>query len=299
MEFLFDRLLNDTGCADISCLRAADLATIQQGNVNIPFPGNSADPLPLWSWLPVTEGPGGMVTENLYDSFEAGRFVKVPLLVGNVNDEGTVFVTNASSPADVSSFLKANFPNLNEEQLAIINEAYPLMAPLPRHAAYFPSLAAAYGENTFTCPGNALAGAMARFLGAEQVWNYRFNVQDPDNIAAGFGVPHVLESAAIFGPGNSGAFAQSYLTINAPIVPVTMMYVISFVRSLSPNTYKLDSAPTWEAWGTAGSGMWEEFGYEAGNRLKLQTNATVMERVPHDQAGRCMLWKQLSDTTQQ
>lgn len=310
MEFLFDQLLNDTGCAssnrstgsDIACLRSADLATIQKGNVDIPFPGNSANPLPLWSWLPVTEGEGGLVTANLYDSFETGHFVKVPLLVGNVNDEGTVFVTNASSPAEVSAFLKANYPNLNEEQLSVINEAYPLMVPLPRHAAYFPSLAAAYGENTFTCPGNALAGAMARFLSADQVWNYRFNVQDPDNIAAGFGVPHVLESAAIFGPGNSGGFAQSYLTTNAAIVPVTMMYAISFVRSLDPNTYKLETAPTWEAWGEIGRGssLWRGgFGHERGNRLKLQTNTTAMEQVPQDQAKRCMLWKHLSDTTQQ
>lgn len=303
MEFLFDSLLDATDCADIACLRAADLATIQKGNVDVPFPGNGADPLPLWSWLPVTEGAGGFVTENLYDSFEAGRFVKVPLVVGNVNDEGTVFAPNASSPAEVASFLKANFPGLSTEQLAVVNKAYPLMEPLPKHAAYFPSAAAAYGENTFTCPGNTLAGAMARFLGADQVWNYRFNVQDPDNIANGIGVPHVLESAAIFGPGNSGGFAESYLTINAPIVPVTMMYVISFVRSLDPNTYKLDSAPTWDAWGDSGraSSPWGGFlpGHDIGNRLKLQTNATVMEQVPRDQAARCMLWKHLSDTTQQ
>lgn len=307
MEFLFDDLLNTTGCTPsgedddtgLSCLRSVDLATIQKGNVQIPFPEDTADGTPLWSWLPVTEGEGGLVTDNLYDSFESGRFVPVPLLVGDVTDEGTVFVSNASSPAEVSSFLKANYPNLSAEQLDMINEAYPLMDPLPQHAAYFPSLAAAYGETTFTCPGNALAGAMARFLGADQVWNYRFNVQDPDNIAAGLGVPHVMESTAIFGPGNAGGFAQSYLTTNAAIVPVTMMYVISFIRSLNPNTYKLDSAPTWEAWGNIGHDTWGEFGRERGNRLKLQTNATAMEEVPHDQARRCLMWKYLSNTMEQ
>lgn len=301
MEFLFDRLLNDTGClpaadngsgnASMSCLRSADLTAIQKGNVDIPFPGTSADTIPLWSWLPVTEGEGGMVTENLYDAFETGHFVKVPLVVGNDNDEGTVFASNASSPSEVSNFLKANYPNLSTEQLDTINEAYPLMDPLPQHAAYFPSLAAAYGESTFTCPGNTLAEAMATFLGADRVWDYRFNVQDPSNIAAGLGVPHVMESAAIFGPGNTGGFAQSYLTTNAAIVPVTMMYMISFVRSLSPNLYKLESAPTWEAWG--------DVSVQRGNRLKLQTNDTVMEQVPQDQANRCMLWRGLSTTTEQ
>lgn len=299
MEFLFDQLLNTTGCSNITCLRSADLASIQKGNVDIPFPENNASAIPIWSWLPVTEGEGGMVTDNLYDSFSTGQFVKVPLLVGNVNDEGTVFVPNASTPAEVSSFMKTNYPDLSTQQLDDINQAYPLMDPLPRHAAYYPSLAAAYGESTFTCPGNVLAGAMARSYGTNNVWDYRFNVQDPDNIAAGIGVPHVLESSAIFGPGNAGAYAASYLTTNAAIVPVTMMYVISFVRSLNPNTYKLDSAPTWNPWGDIGSQAWTDLGQEIGYRLKLQTNDTVMEQVPNDQATRCTLWKELSPTTEQ
>lgn len=296
VEFQFDRFVNDTNCSAASdalaCLRSADIATIQQANVDLPFPGGGADPAPLWYWLPVTEGPGDLVPGNLYDSFDAGAFVAVPLMVGDDTDEGTVFASNATSPAEVSTFLKNNYPGLTTPDLDAVNDAYPLAPPFPLHAAYFPSLAAAYGEATFTCPGNTVAEAMAGALGPEQVWNYRVNIQDPVNLAEGIGVPHVFENAAIFGPANVGqAAAASWTTTNAAIVPVIMSYYISFVRALNPNTYKVTDAPSWEDWGDIGVGR--------GNRLKLQTNDTVMEEVPQDQADRCALWKGLSNSTQQ
>lgn len=296
VEFQYDRFVIDTNCFTASdalaCLRSADIATIQQANVDLPFPEGGVNPVPLWYWLPVTEGPGTLVSGNLYSSFETGNFVQVPLMIGDDTDEGTVFASNASSPAQVSTFLKNNYPRLTAPDLRDINDAYPLARPFPLHAAYFPSLAAAYGEATFTCPGNTVAEAMAEALGPEQIWNYRVNILDPVNLAQGIGVPHVFENAAVFGPTNvGGVTATSWTTTNAAIVPVIMSYYISFVRALNPNTYKTTRAPSWGDWGDVGVGR--------GNRLKLQTNDTVMEEVPQDQADRCALWKRLSKRTQQ
>lgn len=295
MEFQFDRFVKDTGCSDaddaLSCLRSVSLDIIQTANIDLPFPGGSDSPEPLWYWLPVRTGPGTLVPDRLYKSFLTGRFIKVPLLVGDDTDEGTYFAVNASTQAEVSRYLKNNYPGLGQTQLDQINEAYPKTTPFPEHAAYFPSAEAAYGESTFTCPGNIMAESMAYFYDSDKVWNYRYNVLDPTLLAAGLGVPHTAEESAIFGPGYAGTALESFYTTNAAIVPVVMDYWVSFVRSLDPNTYKSEDAPVWETWRHLGDN-----GKGRGLRLRIQTNDTVMEEVPQLLAERCALWRELSES---
>jgi acetylcholinesterase len=286
MEFQFQRFVEDTGCSQsdaLSCLRSADIATIQAANVASPFPGGSSNPLPLWYFLPVIDGD--LITDELHNLFEQGKLIRVPLLVGDDTNEGSIFAFNAATSSDVAQFMKNNYPNLSSSQLDAINKAYPLMAPLPEHAAFFPSASAAYGDSTFTCPGNLMAESLAKFFSPDQVFNYRYNVLDPGNVAAGLGVPHTFETAAIFGPGFAGAAAASYFTTNAAIVPVTMDYFISFVKALDPNPYKDPSAPEWQP-----------FGFGQGQRLKIQTNATSMESVPQSLTEDCLLWNSLAPT---
>lgn len=292
-EAQFSHFVKSVGCAQprnssvMACLRAAPLARIQVANVDMAFEGTSGTP--IWYWLPVTEGPGTLVPDLLYNSFAAGKFVKVPLMVGDDNNEGTVFVTNASSANEVSAFMQSNYPQLSSTDLAHINDAYPrVKKPPPTRAAYFASLAGAYGEATFTCAGNTLAEAMASALGEGKVWNYRVNVLDSENLAAGLGVPHVFENVAIFGRGNTGAYSEGWNTSNAAIIPVIMNYYISFIQALDPNTYKFSLAPVWENWGGG-----------PGRRVRLQTNQTGMEDVPKELADRCALWRSLGNTTQQ
>jgi carboxylesterase type B len=206
-------------------------------------------------------------------------------------DEGTAFAKNASSPADVASFFQDNYPRLTTNDTDAINTQYPLMAPLPKHAPYFPSAAAAYGETTFTCVGNYISQTFATMNDPYKVWNYRYNVLQPSNVANGLGVPHVSESPAVFGLGNvHDDINSSYKDLNAEIIPVMMSYWISFVRDLSPNRYKYGPAPHWESFGD---------GKDGGRRLKLQTNATAMELIPQDQVKRCEFWKELAVTMEQ
>lgn len=286
MEFQYQRLLGRTNCSSLDCLRGLDTQTLLSASPNQPFIGAaSSNPLPLWYWLPVIDGD--LITDHLYNHFERGDFIRVPVLVGDDTNEGTYFAANASTPAQVETFLKNNYPYLEEYQLQKINQAYPLMAPLAQHAAYFPSAEAAYGESTFTCPGNTVAASVARHYDARNVWNYHYNVLDPGNVADGLGVPHTFETSAIFGLGYSGSAAPSYYTTNAAIVPVTMHYFISFVTKLNPNVAKYPSAPRWDPWGQG-----------TGQRIRLQTNDTAMEPVPSDQTARCNLWSSLQSYTQ-
>jgi acetylcholinesterase len=187
--------------------------------------------------------------------------------------------------------MHTNYPNLTTNETDEINQQYPLMLPLPKHAAYFPSASAAFGEATFTCPGNFIALTFATALSPYKVWNYRYNVLQTNNVASGLGVPHTFESPAIFGLGNAkDNIHSSYATYNAEIIPVVMSYWISFVRHLTPNLYKYSGAPLWESFGD---------GKDGGRRIVLQTNETAMETIPADQVKRCEFWRGLAITMEQ
>jgi carboxylesterase type B len=259
-----------------------NISALQAASGGSAFPETTlGDPLPLFYWLPVIDGE--LIPGQLHTLFATGQFAHVPMLVGHVTNEGSWFANNASSAAEVSSFLRANYPHIKETQLEKINHEYANMAPLPGHAAFFPSASAAYGDATFACPANHMASAVSRFVGAAKAWSYRYNVLDPEIVSGGYGVPHTFETSAVFGPGQAGWAASSYYTINAPIVPVVMGYWASFVRSLNPNTYKQPWSP-----------YWETLGNMSGSQLRLQTNNTAMEVVPDWQARNCTMWRQFA-----
>jgi hypothetical protein len=88
---------------------------------------------------------------------------------------------------------------------------------------------------------------------------------------------------AIFGLGDTNQASESFANVNAKIVPITMNYYLSFIKTLDPNVYKYEEAPVWKTWG---------IGY--GQRLKIQTGSTEMEPVPQDQLDRCTRWRGLS-----
>ncbi|KAM3086047.1 hypothetical protein ACMFMG_003096 [Clarireedia jacksonii] len=249
LEWQFDRYLNATGCsytygasADeaMGCLRSQSTATLQAANVASPYPGQAASP--LFYFTPTIDGD--FIRDYPYNLFDQGRFVDIPVMFG----------ANATTPDDLAMFFKNNYPQLTSADTDAINAEYPLMPALPKHAAYFPSASAAYGETTFTCPGIFMSLALAQYNDPYQVWNYRYNVLDTRNVAGGVGVPHTFELPAIFGLGNANDNpVSSYSTYNSEIVPVVMQYWISFVKELSPNPSKDTSAPRWESMG-AGDG---------------------------------------------
>ncbi|KAI1270643.1 alpha/beta-hydrolase [Xylariaceae sp. FL1019] len=268
----------------LSFLRSVPLSSLASADVYDAFPGaSSTDPEPLFYFLPVIDG--GLIPDYTYNLFANGSFIDVPILIGNMNNEGSNFANNASTSSQVEDLMRNNFPTLTTAQADQIVQEYPLMPPLPEHDIWFPSASAAYGESVFICPGNFIASSVSKYYDANKVWDYRYNVQDADEIAAGLGVPHTFDKSAIFGPGNAGTPPASYLTYNAPIVPIAMSYYISFVLDLDPNPHRDAAAPEWLAWG-AGDG----------ERMRLQTNDTAMEVVPQEQTQRCAFWRGISES---
>ncbi|KAK0733863.1 Alpha/Beta hydrolase protein [Lasiosphaeria miniovina] len=305
LEYQFDRVADQTGCSttteQISCLRGQDAAVLQAANHAQPFPGRSEPPSPLFYFTPCIDG--SFLYDLPYRLFRAGRFVRgIPFLSGTTTDEGTVFATDASSPADVARFLANNYPRLTPNDTAAVLARYPpqQLPALPRHRPWFPTASRAYGEATFVCPSvNVLDTLLHHTITTTPglLFSYRYDVLDDENVAAGLGVPHIFEAAAVFGPDNigpPGAARASYRTYNAAVVPLLMAYWLSFVRALDPSPHRLPGSPAWGPWTTSGGDG------ETRSRLLLETGGRAsMEVVPTDELDRCAFWLRLGDTLEQ
>ncbi len=116
----------------------------------------------------------------------------------------------------MTAFLRNNYPGLRPTDTAAVLAQYPLAEAVPRHGPWFSSASQAYGEATFICPAlnslDAHADNGSRTAAASQ-WGYRYNVHDAANDAAGLGVPHLFEAAAIFGPDNIGGAPLELLLV--------------------------------------------------------------------------------------
>jgi acetylcholinesterase len=165
---------------------------------------------------------------------------------------------------------------------------YPSMSTLPNHRGWFAPASLAYGEATFVCPSNTILNAFSAAGLATRAWSWRFNVFDRDNDAAGLGVPHVFDAPAVFGPWSVPS-AGSYFSYNWPVVPLTMGYVLSFVRTLDPNRLREAGAPTWESWGEG----------EQQRRMVIELNTSHVESVGPAQRKRCLFWKDVGKVLRQ
>jgi len=289
-QFAYDDLVDRTGCdtaADtLDCLRNLDIETLQSQNIATPLPG-ALEP-PLYFYAPVVDGD--LVPDYTYRMFEEGRFIRVPVIFGDVTNEGTVFTPqNLTSITAVNNFLRDQFPAITERHLARIKDYYLQSVDsaqrYPNATRYWRPASNAYGELRYNCPGIAMSAAYAD--ADVPSWNYHYSVLDPEDEASGDGVYHVVELNAIWGPDNvwysediGSPPPASYYTSNAPTIPVMQGYWTSFIRSFDPNTFRYPGSPRWETWERGRRG-------DEGQRLFIRTGETRMESVPADQWERC------------
>lgn len=269
-----------TGVSPMRCLRTLDASTVQTLGYT---PHEQA--MALESQLlfqPVIDGD--LFTAPLYHLFAQGKFLAVPLIAGCDTNEGSLFAPNASQRSDVVSFVQSWSPQLQRPQIQQLLDLYPPaeFAPVPGRARFFPPASQIFADGVFLCP-TAWITSRRRI---QRVWSYRYNVRDHVAVAAGLGVPHTFETEAIFGPGQAESIrpgflgaGASYSTYNAAVVPLLQNYLISFVKDLDPNSFR-----------SSGSPFWAPSRPDSAVRLKIQTNRTAMEALPHDLQERCDLW---------
>ncbi|KAI5779598.1 Alpha/Beta hydrolase protein [Geopyxis carbonaria] len=293
LSWQYTRFLTATGCrnttstsatsvaADLACLRALPLSTIQAANIATPFPGREGNP--QFYWTPAIDGH--WVPDYPYRAVQRGRIVQVPAIIGDETDEGTYFApANMTSPAVVASFMRDQYPRLRPRDTAHMVSLY-RGTPLPRGAnatavgSWWGAAVKAYGDATFTCPGLTLSDAL------HTTWHYHCDVVDPINVAAGIGVPHTWCLGGMLGLLNAQA-GSAWGTTNRGVGRLLEGYATRFVRTLDVNGG--EEGVEWKRWNKG-----------KGDRLLFTTEGAKMETVGDLEEKRCGFWRGLGVQLQQ
>ncbi|KAK8113582.1 triacylglycerol [Apiospora sp. TS-2023a] len=265
----YDCLTNATNCQNdadsLKCLRGLNASALltEQCQFNPHFDGD-------------------LVKTSMFDAYSKGTFLKVPTIVGACGEEGTKNVPqDTDTVAAARQYINDQASGaLSNDSLDLIERLY-LDVPQPVFAGagkLWQQLANAHADFRSTCVTRAIADGLA--AAGVPTFSYRYAVRDPEQDALGFGAYHTVELNGVFGPDNTdGAPPKSYRTgqVNAPIVPVTMAYWASFVKTLDPNAARAAGSPEWKPWTVAGR-----------ERLRFETGAGMgMESMNDTQKANC------------
>ncbi|KAL5116224.1 hypothetical protein ACEQ8H_005889 [Pleosporales sp. CAS-2024a] len=262
-QWQYDLLLNQTGCADLACMATLPATTFQKAvrAVNKPFPG--AKNPPIFFWNPTLDHD--FIQDFTFNEIKAGHFVKVPVIFGDVTNEGIIFTPrDISSETAASQFVADQFPGIKWSDVTKVwNVSTAQSDPHWRQTA-----ADIYGHIRYNCPVLNLSSAYANDKSATPVWVYRWNVG---------AATHVGELGSIWNNGTSEAsvFVQAYWA--------------SFIRSYDPNKHVADYLATG---GPAAKKLvsphWEDFGTGDGTRMVFSDGNNVgMQAVPQLLRTRC------------
>jgi carboxylesterase type B len=144
-----ESFIENVGCSSedaIACMRTKTIAEIIAANIKVPYPGGTR--LPIGMWGPVVDGD--FVQGALWSSFDQGKFVKAPSIIGATTNEGRAFAPPASSKTEVEDFFKAEFPLLESTHMTQITAFYPDLADTCSKAGCLKRpLSDAYGDMKF------------------------------------------------------------------------------------------------------------------------------------------------------
>ena len=206
---------------------------------------------------------GQFLPEQPEQVFAAGRQLSVPLLIGNVAEEGTLFQKMAE--VDNPQKLREAIRETAGEGAAAVEDFYPAKNSAEAKAAYI---------RMQTDLMLSISRRHARWMAAVQARTYRFLFQRKPRWTAqrGLGCFHSLDLAYVFGSFYPGL---AYDAADRKLAGKIQDYWLQFARTGDPNH--------------AGAALWPA--YEAGKEqvLVLDVSLTV-EKNPRQAA--CDLWDQ-------
>ncbi|PHH92608.1 hypothetical protein CDD83_6535 [Cordyceps sp. RAO-2017] len=272
------------GCAgadSLACLRNKTAAEVQAENVNVPLPGAAA--APKYMYVPVLDGD--LVPDYTYRLLARGRLRPVPAILGDDSNGGTKFTPRATATlAQSNQFMLDQYPFLTLDQLGQANRLYPNgngSAACPgRRGCYWRQVSDVYGEARYMCPARAVTAALVR-AGVRRSFAYRWDVQDPAQVAAGLGVPHTVELNALWGPEYAPRPPASYRKggRNERASPLMQRYWTNFIRTLDPN----DANQTTAAWRPWSPDSQQRLVFQTGGEAQMEPFGDALNR-------RCDFW---------
>ena len=180
------------GATDIAaCLRALPVEKIVNSGLNVG---------PIIDGVTVPGQPRELIV--------AGRFNKVPVIIGTNRDEGTYFIALAANAAG-RALTAADYNAVILTNFGVAAPAIETVYPLVAYSSPAQALAAIQTDSFFACPSDAVR----RLLAAQvPVWGYEFAASDP---VQNFPLPpapadlalrasHTTELAYVFGHDGRG-----------------------------------------------------------------------------------------------
>lgn len=268
---VYDTVVNSAGCSaakdTLACLRSVDYTTFLDASNSLPgiFSYRSLD----LSYLPRPDAGDNFFATSPDVPLLTGAFAKVPIIIGDQEDEGTLFsltLANITTAAQVIDYLSSYFPsNPNaKSDVTGLMATYPDQ-PLVGQPAGSPfntsvlnniypeykRLAAVLGDITFTLTRRAYLQAVSSTVNS---WSYLNTYLAGTPVLGTFHASDILE---VFGDvAESGEITQAVQT-----------YYISFMNDLNPNTL-------------GNQVNWPQYDYNAGKKDLLQFQATNQTLLP-------------------
>ncbi|KAJ7750701.1 extracellular triacylglycerol lipase precursor [Mycena maculata] len=252
-----------------SCLQNANTTEIFQG-----LSAAMAEATDAFPWLPVIDGPRGLIPDLPSVLLERGQFARLPFVAGTNEDEGTLFAPQTiNSTQDIEeSLVSGATPSLSPETLgqsvSTLLELYP---DIPALGAPFGT-----GNDTFGLSSQYKRAAAIYtdlyFLSQRRHWietaasagvptfGYLFTQPQPE-LSPALGVDHGSEVSYVYGaPADNSSSA-------ALISRIMTDYWVSFATSLTPNDGVGVPRPDWTQ-------------FTPQNRALIQLNGANLTMIP-------------------
>lgn len=285
-ERQYREFLDKVGCLPGSgvwkCLREADIQTISQAQ-------NDLYNSPYYTWhvsspfQPALGGPLLPVVPTV--AWETGNFYKVPVIVGSVQDEGSIFVPqNLSTNAEYRDFFKGFAPLLTEASIDKIDDLYPDPvthpdSPYSSHffAAQFERLQSAYGDCIFSCQAEETAVRASRYESfGSPVWRYYF--AQNNTLPPWQGIPHGADMT--FQANEEG-------TKSPRVASIYNSWLTSFVATGDPNTFAL------KEFQGAKTPYWERYHEEKDVQIRMGPDGDLSLEPNGHRKRECAFWRSI------
>ncbi|KAJ4152788.1 hypothetical protein LMH87_009308 [Akanthomyces muscarius] len=258
----YDAVVNSAGCSGaqdtLQCLRQADYKTFRNAVNAMPSVLSYSSVAP--AYLPRPDGK--VIPDTLERLIESGKFHAVPTIIGDQEDEGTlfsIFQYNVTTASDMTDYLsEVFFSNAPREQLKELVAFYepPILEGSPFRTGLlnelypgFKRVAAMIGDLTFTLTRRAVLSGMSKAKPDMPMWSYLSSY--------GYGTP-------FFGTFHGTDVLRVFLGL----VPDNAMrscraYYFNFLYNQDPNKGTASYAK-WPLWTESRDLMWFRTGWSNG-----------------------------------
>ncbi|KAI1159375.1 sterol esterase [Nemania serpens] len=244
---VYDQVVKSAGCSSsqdtLQCLRAADYDTFLNAANSVP--GILSYSSLALSYLP---RPDGVILPDSPDVLaQAGRYAAVPMIIGDQEDEGTLFSlfqSNITTEAKLIDYLSnVYFQKATRDEIAELVGTYSsalsagspfrtgiLNSPYPE----FKRLAAILGDLVFTLTRRVFLETTSQVNPNVPSWSYLASYDYGTPILGTFHATDILQVFYGILPNYASRAIQSYY--------------ISFLYTMDPNNGTLDDLATWPQW---------------------------------------------------